>query len=303
MAVCEVCGNDYDMSFDVVAAGARHTFDSLECAIHRMAPVCEHCGCTVIGHGVVVEGHFILLRPLRAARAPRRSGERLRLSGPLTRARSESTNDERSRRRPPRGAGEAEITLVGRGISVSSRVEFVGGGVLTVRPSVGDFAEQAVARVGDRVDVFWKGPEDTRSLPAEVLEVEQGTVVRWRLQIAGEAEVTQRRSAVRGRVTVPVEAGVGSSELKGETIDLSENGLRAAFEGFGMLPEPGTSVDLVVSLEDGPVRSKARVIRVQARGASWLMSIQFVNLDQRDQDRVRRRVFQALREERARRND
>jgi hypothetical protein len=58
MAVCEVCGNDYDMSFEVIAAGARHTFDSLECAIHRMAPVCEHCGCKVIGHGVVVQGHF-----------------------------------------------------------------------------------------------------------------------------------------------------------------------------------------------------------------------------------------------------
>ena len=27
MARCEVCGNDYDKSFDVVAAGARHTFD------------------------------------------------------------------------------------------------------------------------------------------------------------------------------------------------------------------------------------------------------------------------------------
>ena len=58
MAVCEVCGNDYDMSFEVFAAGARHTFDSFECAIHRMAPVCEHCGCKVIGHGVDVGGHF-----------------------------------------------------------------------------------------------------------------------------------------------------------------------------------------------------------------------------------------------------
>ena len=58
MAVCEVCGNDYDMSFEVIAAGERHTFDSFECAIHKMAPVCEHCGCTVIGHGVVVQGHF-----------------------------------------------------------------------------------------------------------------------------------------------------------------------------------------------------------------------------------------------------
>ena len=38
MAVCEVCGNDYDKAFEVVAAGARHVFDSFECAIQRIAP-------------------------------------------------------------------------------------------------------------------------------------------------------------------------------------------------------------------------------------------------------------------------
>lgn len=58
MARCEVCGNEYDKAFEVVAAGARHWFDSFECAIHQMAPVCEHCGCKVIGHGVEVHGRF-----------------------------------------------------------------------------------------------------------------------------------------------------------------------------------------------------------------------------------------------------
>jgi hypothetical protein len=58
VATCEVCGNDYDKSFEVIAAGARHVFDSFECAIHRMAPVCEHCGCKVLGHGVEVDGSF-----------------------------------------------------------------------------------------------------------------------------------------------------------------------------------------------------------------------------------------------------
>ena len=55
---CEVCGNKYEMAFEVVAAGARRVFDSFECAIHKMAPVCEHCGCRIIGHGVEAEGHF-----------------------------------------------------------------------------------------------------------------------------------------------------------------------------------------------------------------------------------------------------
>lgn len=58
MARCEVCGNDYDKTFEVMAAGARHVFDSFECAIQAVAPVCEHCGCKVVGHGVEVSGRF-----------------------------------------------------------------------------------------------------------------------------------------------------------------------------------------------------------------------------------------------------
>jgi hypothetical protein len=58
MATCEVCGNDYDKSFQVVAAGIPHTFDSFECAIHAMAPICEHCKCKIVGHGVEVGEHF-----------------------------------------------------------------------------------------------------------------------------------------------------------------------------------------------------------------------------------------------------
>lgn len=52
MAKCEVCGNDYDKAFQMTFAGQQHTFDSFECAIHLLAPVCAHCACRVIGHGV-----------------------------------------------------------------------------------------------------------------------------------------------------------------------------------------------------------------------------------------------------------
>lgn len=56
--ICEVCGNDYDMAFEVHAQGGVHVFDSFECAIHLMAPVCEHCKCKVVGHGVQAGGQF-----------------------------------------------------------------------------------------------------------------------------------------------------------------------------------------------------------------------------------------------------
>ena len=56
MAKCEVCGNDYDKAFEIVRGGERHTFDSFECAIHKMAPACAHCGCKIVGHGVETGG-------------------------------------------------------------------------------------------------------------------------------------------------------------------------------------------------------------------------------------------------------
>jgi hypothetical protein len=58
MAVCEVCGNDYDKAFEVVTDGEHHTFDSFECAIHALAPRCGHCDCHVIGHGVEANGEI-----------------------------------------------------------------------------------------------------------------------------------------------------------------------------------------------------------------------------------------------------
>lgn len=52
MAQCEVCGNDYDKSFEIRAQGHTHVFDSFECAIHQLAPKCAHCGCRIVGHGI-----------------------------------------------------------------------------------------------------------------------------------------------------------------------------------------------------------------------------------------------------------
>ena len=52
MARCETCGNDYDKAFQVVQGGRSHTFDSFECAIHALAPVCALCGIRIVGHGL-----------------------------------------------------------------------------------------------------------------------------------------------------------------------------------------------------------------------------------------------------------
>ena len=59
MGVCDLCGNTYDKTFSITTAeGETKTFDSFECAIHVVAPTCEHCGCKIIGHGVESNGRY-----------------------------------------------------------------------------------------------------------------------------------------------------------------------------------------------------------------------------------------------------
>jgi len=55
---CEVCGNDYDKPLEIVSNGISHYYDSFECAIHALAPVCEHCKCKIVGHGIEAGGNF-----------------------------------------------------------------------------------------------------------------------------------------------------------------------------------------------------------------------------------------------------
>ena len=55
MPRCDVCGNDYATSMVVTIPDRMGTFD-FECALHAMAPACEHCGCWIIGRGVEAPG-------------------------------------------------------------------------------------------------------------------------------------------------------------------------------------------------------------------------------------------------------
>jgi hypothetical protein len=59
LAACEVCGNNYDKAFQVTTSGGTaHVFDSFECAIQALAPLCKHCKCRVIGHGMEKAGVY-----------------------------------------------------------------------------------------------------------------------------------------------------------------------------------------------------------------------------------------------------
>ncbi len=59
MTVCASCGNDYANTFKIVMESESYDFDCFECAIAKLAPICQNCGCKIIGHGIEsVEFYF-----------------------------------------------------------------------------------------------------------------------------------------------------------------------------------------------------------------------------------------------------
>jgi hypothetical protein len=66
---CETCGNHYHKAFQVIKDGHSHTFDSFECAIHALAPSCQHCGLRIVGHGIEKDGNTYCCAHCALARA------------------------------------------------------------------------------------------------------------------------------------------------------------------------------------------------------------------------------------------
>jgi len=53
-------------------------FDSFECAIHGLAPKCEHCHCKIVGHGI--ESHSRYYCCANCAKLAGEEGARDRIS-------------------------------------------------------------------------------------------------------------------------------------------------------------------------------------------------------------------------------
>jgi hypothetical protein len=197
----------------------------------------------------------------------------------------------------------ADVALLGPGLSFPSRVESASRSVFVVRPSLGAFADRGLARVGEAAEIFWYSPEGRMGCPTRLTSVGEEPTARWVLDATGEIAPAQRRQAVRARVTLPVTVAQGDGVLAGDTVDLSEGGLRLVVEGPVPPPDPGTRTTVRLDLGGEAVVSAAEVIRLRAHDGRWVLSLRFVDLPERDGDQLRRRVFQALREERARQAD
>jgi hypothetical protein len=202
----------------------------------------------------------------------------------------------------PAASTQADLTLVTRGITVTACVTRSDESGLVVSPAGADRTWQGFTKPGDPVEVYWVSGYEERTLPARVFSVDDSGQPLWHLQPTGPAERSQRRKAVRARVAVPVVVPWSGGLLRGTTIDLSEGGAKVLVDGWGLLPESGTRVRPTLSLEeDVELDLAGEVAWGSDRGTGqWLLAVRFVDVDERVGDTLRRRVFRALREERAR---
>ncbi|MEX5719443.1 flagellar brake protein [Geodermatophilus maliterrae] len=204
----------------------------------------------------------------------------------------------------PEERSVVDVKAVSRDDVLVSFVERVSAGELVL--SVGTDAEQRRVRLepGEHLELIWRGPEELRSVPAELVAVDKGDDPTWRVRTIGPASRGQRRAAVRAPLAVPLELKVGQAVLPGATLDLSEGGTRCLLAGdSGKQPdiEAGKVVPVTLDLDGNRLAVDAEVVRRHAREDERTeLSLRFVGLGERREDVIRRRVFAELRDLRSR---
>ncbi len=201
----------------------------------------------------------------------------------------------------PRVSASADVTLVSRGITVTACVAVATPELVVVRPALerSEWGATAV-ETDDPTELYWIAGHEEWTLAGTVLEVEGGVAPRWHIAVDGRAERSQRRKAVRARVEVPVQIPWAGAQMTGTTMDLSESGMRALMDGWGVPLDPGTASQATLTLEDALIHVQGEIVWTSIRGAQWLLAMKFVRVPDNVSDALRRRVFKALRDERAR---
>jgi hypothetical protein len=200
----------------------------------------------------------------------------------------------------PEESASADVTVISRGVTITAQVEVSETNVVVVRPTGGGPGwESAQIVLGDAVELYWVGGQEERTLAGTVSRIEGGADARWHLAVSGQAERSQRRKAVRARVAVPVIIPWAGAQMTGETVDLSEGGMRALMDGWGIPLDPGTPSQVSLTVDDALVHLRGEVVWTSIRGAQWLLAMKFIDVPEKAADLLRRRVFQALRDERA----
>jgi hypothetical protein len=221
-----------------------------------------------------------------------------------------------------------DVRAASRGDTLLSFVEAVENGELVV--SVGEDRHRKPVRLepGEHLELMWRGPDELRAVPAELVAVETGNRATWRVRPAGPAGRGQRRAAVRAPMDYRVTLSSAAQTLEGVSLDLSEGGVRFLLDDAveepaeaGAVKDPaaeseptGADAATDVRLEVGSIQqvtvwfddrdhvtAKGEVIRHFPReDKREEVSIRFIGLPEKMEDLIRARVFARLRDLRAR---
>ncbi|MGY1723969.1 PilZ domain-containing protein [Blastococcus sp. SYSU DS0533] len=139
----------------------------------------------------------------------------------------------------PEARTVVDLLATSRGDVLISLVESADPTQIVV--SIGEDRSRRRVRLepGEHVEVIWRGPEELRSLPTELIAAELHPP-QWRLRPVGPSTQGQRRSAVRAPLSLQVRMTVGPDVLHGLTVDISEGGIRALFAPREPAPTAGT---------------------------------------------------------------
>lgn len=124
-----------------------------------------------------------------------------------------------------------DLLASSRGDALIGWVELATNEMIAVTAGEDRGRRRVRAEVGEHVNVVWRGPEELRSRPTELVKVQLEPQPVWWLRATGPSERGQRRAWVRAPLAYPVFMTVGSTELGGMTVDLSEGGTRVIFNG------------------------------------------------------------------------
>jgi hypothetical protein len=181
-----------------------------------------------------------------------------------------------------------------------SRVEGRDGHELVIAAPTTPRDGLLLAQPGDSLRLQW-------TLADRGLGTTEGTVVAsrlnplpvWRVQCV-EPELHQRREYARLPITLTVILGSGERGQELSSIDLSEGGMRCLTPA-SMRLNLGDLIEAEVDFEGPPIRIVAEVVRIIETGELGMLDIglRFLDLPERDGERIRKFIFQQQARQRA----
>ncbi|MEI4271686.1 PilZ domain-containing protein [Klenkia sp. LSe6-5] len=171
-------------------------------------------------------------------------------------------------------------------------------GVLVVTVAQDRTGRRVRVPVGDTVELVWSSRRGPRARDARLLQVDPGAEPTWRLEPLGVVRDGQRRGAVRVEVGLRTDLSDGPRTAEGISLDLSETGVRGRWPLADGWPAVDDEVAVTLQLSEdllltGPSRVRRAYPTTDGRVEA---SLEFLDWPERDQDLVRRRVFERLRQ-------